>query len=74
MNDNIVVDANLDFSTASFEISGYEGEFDEGGVVEIETPCCCGTWTTTCLTIEQLQEIVDAAKEFRAARLARQGE
>jgi hypothetical protein len=66
----IVVEANPEFASAFFELGGYEGEFDEEGVVEILTDCSCGTQTTTCLTVDQLQELVDEAKKFQARRAA----
>lgn len=63
------VDASPLFAYAHFEIGEYEGEFDEDGNVEIETNCCCGTWTTTRLTVDWLQELVNEAKKFRDRRI-----
>lgn len=70
MTGRIIIDANPEFSTAHFEIDGYEGEFDEEGVVEIEVSCCCGHWATLCMTAEQFQEIAIEAKKFRDRRVA----
>ena len=65
---------NPEFSIANFEVGGYRVEVDGDGTVEIEADCCCGTWTTAIFTIEQLQMIVNAARDFREQRKARGGQ
>ena len=66
----IKIDPTPLFSTAYFEIGGYEGQLDEEGVVEIDVGCACGSAATLALHVDQLQEIVDAAKKFRDRRAA----
>lgn len=66
----ITVDFNIEFSTAHFEILGYEGEFDEEGIIDLEVPCCCGSVATMSLAAEHLDELVREAKKFRDRRTA----
>lgn len=54
----------FDLSTASFETDLYEGEFDEEGI-EIAGSCDCGNLVFIYLKIEEWEEIVERAKEFR---------
>ena len=66
----ITIDFNIEFSVAHVEVQGYEGEIDEDGTVEIEVPCCCGGFTSICLSADDLQELSAEAKKFRDRRVA----
>ena len=66
----IIVSANVEFSVAHFEIGNYEGEIDEDGWIEIEGPCSCGHLASVGFSVDDLQEIVEAAKKFRDKRTA----
>ena len=67
---SLIIDVNTEFSTAFFEIGGYEGELDEEGIIDIEVPCCCGRLAILSLAADQLAEIVEAARKFRKDRIA----
>jgi len=66
----VTVDFNIEFSTAHFEIEGYEGEFDEDGIIDLEVPCSCGGLATVSMTADNLAELVQEAKKFRDRRTA----
>ena len=66
----ITVDFNIEFSTAHFEIEGYEGEIDEDGIIDLEVPCSCGGSAIASFTSETLAELVTEAKKFRDRRIA----